>query len=79
MGKKKVKSEVKEVKEVEAEEVEAKDIKVETAAEPFVTADIDLADKLLSLGFHITSQKVIEGVLTYTFKEPKDKINEALK
>jgi hypothetical protein len=79
MGKKKVKKpKVEEVKEVEAEEVEAKDIKVETAAEPFVTADIDLADKLLSLGFHITSQKVIEGVLTYTFKEPKEKIDEAI-
>jgi len=72
MEKKKTKPKVEKVEEV-------KDIKVETAAEPFVTTDIALADKLINLRFHVASQKVIEGVLAYTFKEPKDKINEALK
>lgn len=65
---------VEAVKEVEVVETPA----VEKVAELFITADAELTDKLIGLGFHVADQKVVDGKLTYTFKEPKEEIADAI-
>lgn len=49
----------------------------EIKKEIFVTTDGNKVAELIAKGFHVADQRPINGVMTYTFAEPKSEIEKA--